>query len=631
MTDAAREVAAAVDAWANRPASLLCCQDPYGDVASIVAAFVAVHGPETPVVRSIIAPSRGTRIERVALEALVAVVQDVARASVQDPPSSVDDLWNDVDRLLLPLTDPSDDGTPTQAVLLVLDDPGAIVDLDAPSWNATLAQALEASIHVLLVARTAEVPAGVVQGLPVARVSPSGAAPLPVATKGVDRGVLLRAALLSPVGAGELDALGLKGLAEGAAIPDAVDDVTWRTLATRHASRLREMEARVDALVLAPVAVFAEEARAAEETRSVGGARAPIHVPRYVVEAGGAHAARAGWPFERLAIFASHAWLARWRIERGWSLGFDADVWRARRAAEARVRDGARRMIVDVVGAAVIEGVARRLATSPDKLSPSRLALARAEGVTAIYRAAEGPVREKLRAMVAVQLAAVGADPACASARAELDEILVAADAAGAPIPLPSASASQAASLLASAPQEGPAWKSEPELAWRLRALERAPDEAHLRDALRVARQTPAFARSSAALAYPRVIAQQEELRAAILDGLHDVGAVEVRAALIPHAGPDVARRLAAEATALQLRGGDDDSFVNLVRRASALEVDDAVKLILENLGHAPVDKLLRPYGELWHVAPLLARVLSPDDLVAVAERVIARASIDPT
>jgi hypothetical protein len=231
-----------------------------------------------------------------------------------------------------------------------------------------------------------------------------------------------------------------------------------------------------------------------------------------------------------------------------------------------------------------------------------------------------------LRSTIAAELATVDAGPAFARERAQLDALLAEADAAGAPLAMSHTPPSPRG--LEGAPADGPAWAGEPELAWRLRALVRRPDAAHLTDAVRAARDTDRYARASIGISAARAIVAHDALRDAILDGLDDVGAVEVRAALASHAPPDLARRLVAEATPLQLRGGDVDSYVNRVRCAPHLGVADGVELVLGHLGPASVDAFLAPCGDLWHAAPLLARVLSGSEIVALAARVVEAAAI---
>ena len=110
-----------------------------------------------------------------------------------------------------------------------------------------------------------------------------------------------------------------------------------------------------------------------------------------------------------------------------------------------------------------------------------------------------------------------------------------------------------------------------------------------------------------------------------LLEGLDDFAGVEARAALADHAPPTVSRRLLAEAVAIQLRAGDADSLIALTRRAGLLTQREATSLALAHLGHDRLDRLLRPLGHLWHVAPLLRRASDDGGLVLIAQQISSR------
>lgn len=99
---------------------------------------------------------------------------------------------------------------------------------------------------------------------------------------------------------------------------------------------------------------------------------------------------------------------------------------------------------------------------------------------------------------------------------------------------------------------------------------------------------------------------------------LDDFTAIGVRAAMLPFEPAGSA--LAQEAVALQLRAGDDDTFVELARAAAFLSDAQRGTLILHRLGHEDLRRMLRPHGSLATVAPLLQTLTDP----TVRERVRA-------
>lgn len=88
------------------------------------------------------------------------------------------------------------------------------------------------------------------------------------------------------------------------------------------------------------------------------------------------------------------------------------------------------------------------------------------------------------------------------------------------------------------------------------------------------------------------------------LEELDDTTAIGALAAML--AFEPAGSSLAEQAVALQLRLGDDDTFVELSRVAAFLTDGQRARLILHRLGHEDLRRMLRPYGSLPSVAPLL-------------------------
>jgi hypothetical protein len=79
--------------------------------------------------------------------------------------------------------------------------------------------------------------------------------------------------------------------------------------------------------------------------------------------------------------------------------------------------------------------------------------------------------------------------------------------------------------------------------------------------------------------------------------------------------GPSLEPAGAEEAVVQQLERGDDDTFVELTRAATSFTDAQRVRLIVHRLGHEALRGLLRPYGCLSAVAPLLTTLTESDVL----------------
>lgn len=312
-----------------------------------------------------------------------------------------------------------------------------------------------------------------------------------------------------------------------------------------------------------PRAPWHDDPRALEEIEALAAGRtSPEAVARDTIRFGGVHVERAGWPIEARRVFLSTSWLTTWRREADWPLGFTTDVRRFRKLAEDDARTLRREgAFVDLIDAAIVEALGHAHAASASILEPVVLAEARAEGLAALAGIASGSAREVLVAAVDAELAA------CAPA----GEVVARREA----LLLPRVDA--------------PAWQAAPERLDEIEASTRDDDPVRV-----------------------------------WLASLDDVQGIEVRAHLARFASPALARQLTAEAVALQLAGGDDDSLLQIGFVAQHLTPGDAAALVVARLGHGSLSRLLT--SALGWLAPFFARVCDDATLVAMGNVILDRA-----
>ncbi|NUP12222.1 MAG: hypothetical protein HOW73_39755 [Polyangiaceae bacterium] len=570
----AADLASRLDGWVAHPPSILIVDARHRDAHAALDAWIGARsraGAVTPRLR--VSHAASTRIEWHALVALGAALADAIGEEPSDEeekPDGVGALWSRALGFLAALG-PDEDAPDRALSVLVLDDLGALADPAPEDWQAFLATAVQFA-HVVLVESTAPVPEGIFARLSVDRIDVGGASHAAAVASGAPVASPIAAAILEALSAEDFAALGLGEAAE--AIVPAPDE-TRRALLATDAAKVGDAVTRL-------------ATRSLELAAQVGsGVVAPDAVARYAVRAGGSHASETDAPLECCRVLLSAGWFAAWHLDPDGPIGFSADVRRVRRlAAERWLEPRGEAAFSDLLEATIVEAVSVANTAEPATLESPMLELTRAQGLAELAKVVPDH-RAPFEALIRRELDSIRGREEIASDIDAIESSFGVVDVQRDAAPPSELSAAAVEAALAASP----------------------------------------FERASLAIAHPRHFAASPTLLEAILEGLDDVSAVEVRATVVPYvADASLRARLLAEAVERQLRGGDDDSFARLTLSAAALTREQAAALVLARLGHDSLRRLLRPHGNLAAVAPLLPRASSPKTLLAAGEVIATRA-----
>lgn len=374
--------------------------------------------------------------------------------------------------------------------------------------------------------------------------------------------------------------------------------VTCSSLETDQPDDSTAPEWKVDHVALTQVEIISQ---------SPGPDAAIPELSRHTLRYAGAHAECAHWSLSQRRVFLTQAWFAAWQTQPDWPLGFGADVQRFRKLAEREVCSLERQdAIVDLFEAAVVEAVATSHANGAWVLSSPDLERARARALAAVARVSSGVARTSICSLIDAELAKIYPREEVTDQR----EALLVSPWIKQAAPLPTLEGSEL-------PIQG-----EPLEQW-LAELRAASSQERVQGVLEAIRNTDPSTRWQMGTRFPRIIAQFEVLIEPLVEGLDGIEGIEVRTALALHAKSEMAGRLAKESAALQLRGGDDDTAVQLGFVAHHLNATTAAAVLVDSLGHKSLSSFT--HRRLSWIAPFLARICGDDVRLAIAEMFVRR------